>query len=403
VALLAQDRNGKIDALELAHALSHMGVTGVSDGTVASVIETADPNGDGQLDYKELLAVLKEPDATYHHEHDHGAHAGGGTKFKAGGGSVGGDGGGRTDAELLGAELDAMADIDLHLGGVGEGGGDVEGNEFGTEAGEYEGGDSDGDGGGEGGGSAMPEDFDLIERAFLSVARTPESRGVRGLVAGVAASASGVSGAVPVLDYRAGTALAFRALGLGAPVDDGGNGSGGGSGGGGSASSSSSSFSSSGWGGGGEALEAAVAYALELVLEGDETRVDAATFEAALAVHARKVVLDALRGPWLPRGATEAQGRRFCRGLAGGGGGSGGGGLFDGGAGRGGGSGGSAFGAGRGGGGGERAHLEATVTPRNALFMRAFARCFLAHDAVFAFRVCLRWCPCRTSSRARCA
>ena len=54
-----KDRSGTIDAAELTNALKRMGIEGASDKVAAAVIQTADPNGDGQLDYKELLHALK--------------------------------------------------------------------------------------------------------------------------------------------------------------------------------------------------------------------------------------------------------------------------------------------------------------------------------------------------------
>ena len=54
-----KDRSGTIDAAEFTNALNRMGIEGASAKVAAAVIQTADPNGDGQLDYKELLHVLK--------------------------------------------------------------------------------------------------------------------------------------------------------------------------------------------------------------------------------------------------------------------------------------------------------------------------------------------------------
>lgn len=126
---------------------------------------------------------------------------------------------------------------------------------------------------------------DLIERAFLSCVH------------------SRVPSAFPnmnplTLDYRAGTAAAFSALGLGpsgGSADD--NDDYGGS---------SSSGNTSGNSGGQQlqktsaavsprvyrdsALEREVGFALEAVLEGDKTAVDAATFERAVWVHCRRKV-----------------------------------------------------------------------------------------------------------------
>jgi hypothetical protein len=112
-----------------------------------------------------------------------------------------------------------------------------------------------------------------------------------------------------VLDYRAGTLEAFRVLGL---VGDGGGedeshlpassvvdppspqrrksgGSGGSSGGG--RSGSGGPGSEVGFG-----LEGDVAFALDVVLDGDETAVDRQAFSKALRVHVRKKMLDAMQG-----------------------------------------------------------------------------------------------------------
>jgi hypothetical protein len=54
-----KDRSGKINAPEFASALRRMGVVGASTKLAAAVLHAADPNGDCQLDYKELLHALK--------------------------------------------------------------------------------------------------------------------------------------------------------------------------------------------------------------------------------------------------------------------------------------------------------------------------------------------------------
>ena len=53
-------RSGSVDYRELRSALGTMGVTGVRRDVVKAMIATADPNGDGVLEYRELLAVLKK-------------------------------------------------------------------------------------------------------------------------------------------------------------------------------------------------------------------------------------------------------------------------------------------------------------------------------------------------------
>ena len=55
------DRSGQIDANEFMAALDRMGITGVKKKVAKAVIKTVDPNGDGQLEYKEILAMLKAP------------------------------------------------------------------------------------------------------------------------------------------------------------------------------------------------------------------------------------------------------------------------------------------------------------------------------------------------------
>lgn len=53
-----KDRSGTIDAAEFERALRHIGVVGASPKAVQAVIDTADPNGDGVLEYKELTRAL---------------------------------------------------------------------------------------------------------------------------------------------------------------------------------------------------------------------------------------------------------------------------------------------------------------------------------------------------------
>ena len=55
-----KDHNGRIDAAEFGAALGKMGVHGVAPAVARAVIATADPNGDGELEYKELLAALDD-------------------------------------------------------------------------------------------------------------------------------------------------------------------------------------------------------------------------------------------------------------------------------------------------------------------------------------------------------
>ena len=56
-----KDRSGKIDVTEFIAALDRMGITGVKKKVAKAVIKTVDPNGDGQLEYKEILPMLKAP------------------------------------------------------------------------------------------------------------------------------------------------------------------------------------------------------------------------------------------------------------------------------------------------------------------------------------------------------
>lgn len=56
-----KDRSGKIDVDEFIAALERMGIQGVTKKVAKAVIKTVDPNGDGQLEYKEILPMLKEP------------------------------------------------------------------------------------------------------------------------------------------------------------------------------------------------------------------------------------------------------------------------------------------------------------------------------------------------------
>jgi len=56
-----KDKSGKINAEELVVALEHIGVANVSMKVTKAVIHTIDPNGDGELEYKEIAPMLKEP------------------------------------------------------------------------------------------------------------------------------------------------------------------------------------------------------------------------------------------------------------------------------------------------------------------------------------------------------
>lgn len=56
-----KDRSGKIDKKEMKAALEKMGIKGVSMKVVKAVIKSVDPNGGGELAYKDLLPMLKEP------------------------------------------------------------------------------------------------------------------------------------------------------------------------------------------------------------------------------------------------------------------------------------------------------------------------------------------------------
>jgi len=56
-----KDRSGKVDADEFMAALERMEIKGVTKKLAKAVIKTVDPNGDGQLEYKEILPMLKEP------------------------------------------------------------------------------------------------------------------------------------------------------------------------------------------------------------------------------------------------------------------------------------------------------------------------------------------------------
>jgi hypothetical protein len=119
---------------------------------------------------------------------------------------------------------------------------------------------------------------DLIERAFLSCVHTR-----------VPSSFTNMNPLT--LDYRAGTAAAFSALGLGTSDgagndnDDGSSGSSGGNASGNTKGNAPRAYRDS-------ALERDVGFALETVLDGDETAVDAATFERAVWVHCRRKVYE---------------------------------------------------------------------------------------------------------------
>jgi Ca2+-binding EF-hand superfamily protein len=56
-----KDRSGKIDTVEFIAALERMEIRGVKKKLAKAIIKTVDPNGDGQLEYKEILPMLKEP------------------------------------------------------------------------------------------------------------------------------------------------------------------------------------------------------------------------------------------------------------------------------------------------------------------------------------------------------
>ena len=59
-----KDRSGKIDVDEFMSALERMGILGVDKELAMAVMKSVDPNGDGQLEYKEILPVLKPQKAT---------------------------------------------------------------------------------------------------------------------------------------------------------------------------------------------------------------------------------------------------------------------------------------------------------------------------------------------------
>jgi Ca2+-binding EF-hand superfamily protein len=73
-----KDRSGKVDAAEFGKALQRLHVVGASAKAVKAVIKTADPNGDGKLEYKELLPKLQEvramPAKPVFQYDDHGHH-----------------------------------------------------------------------------------------------------------------------------------------------------------------------------------------------------------------------------------------------------------------------------------------------------------------------------------------
>ncbi len=56
-----KDRSGKIDKKEFKAALEKMGIEGVSLKVCKAVMKSVDPNGDGELEYKEILPLLKAP------------------------------------------------------------------------------------------------------------------------------------------------------------------------------------------------------------------------------------------------------------------------------------------------------------------------------------------------------
>ena len=73
-----KDRSGKVDHIEFAKALQRLHVLGASKKAIKAVIKTADPNGDGKLEYKELLPKLKDvrarPAKPVFHYDNHGHH-----------------------------------------------------------------------------------------------------------------------------------------------------------------------------------------------------------------------------------------------------------------------------------------------------------------------------------------
>jgi len=73
-----KDRSGKVDHVEFGKALQRLHVVGASKKAIKAVIKTADPNGDGKLEYKELLPKLKDvrarPAKPVFHYDDHGHH-----------------------------------------------------------------------------------------------------------------------------------------------------------------------------------------------------------------------------------------------------------------------------------------------------------------------------------------
>ena len=56
-----KDGSGKITDTEFIHALDIMGITGVNKKVAKAILKSADPSGDGKLDYKELATMLKKP------------------------------------------------------------------------------------------------------------------------------------------------------------------------------------------------------------------------------------------------------------------------------------------------------------------------------------------------------
>jgi len=54
-----KDRNGTIDAIEFAAALTRIGIHGTSAKVIKAIMSTADTNGDGKIEYKELARALK--------------------------------------------------------------------------------------------------------------------------------------------------------------------------------------------------------------------------------------------------------------------------------------------------------------------------------------------------------
>jgi hypothetical protein len=96
-----KDRSGKIDAAEFGAALMSLGIGEASTAVVKAIIKSADPNGDGKLDYKELLVKLNEAP---NDENDRGSGGGGG-----GGGGSSSNGSPKSAHDRLNAHAAAKA------------------------------------------------------------------------------------------------------------------------------------------------------------------------------------------------------------------------------------------------------------------------------------------------------